>query len=396
MRLTTLRPRGNEEETRVYLVKEEVVNDLGVVSGIEVEPVSDGDTHTPSFSPGKKRCWIFKKRPHRIVEPITSAKDTEQTSSKVNISAAFETFEIVQSEDASGAIPFALDYVDTNQAVLVDNNVPESTMNQEEDAKASTCIFDGFMWRDQELNFTWPVNDTTFGCPSPDTAHPEVSPPNEVVIEETVADNSTITMVRNQTYESLNEQDNRVLALKFFGYEVFRSDPSKDAILRGYRSWRDIDDVTFPSKESKGSHLKKNPTAEGAIKLWWEDGLNATNLNGRGLAVIQHCEDSDEPTGTVESTTMEDEVSFVPSPEDVVWTELNKGCGVQTAEHFTNGVLMIPENLYSTFRKRRSLGSIPGSSLIRFSSVDSEDRQDLTESCRTLALTDVGETRADF
>eukprot|EP00977_Amphora_coffeiformis_P025120 scaffold18324_cov176-Amphora_coffeaeformis.AAC.12 len=176
----------------------------------------------------------------------------------------------------------------------------------------------------------------------------EKSLPREVVCgHDYRVGNSTITMTKPKPkgepkkLEPRNEFMLFNILPKCF---MFDGDPSQFPVLEVYDNLLDdSDEETVAILETIDTYLKEKYELQRAAN----NGEDFANLSG-----FEYHKDKDFLRAHVPGFS-EDDVSFIPEPEDVVWTEFNKGCGGKSAELLADGFVLLPERLFGNFFKKR-------------------------------------------
>lgn len=180
-------------------------------------------------------------------------------------------------------------------------------------------------------------------------------PPQEVVVSDQTVDNSSTITMRHLPTHANSKADNQA---PFFNIlpdcAIFDEDPSKLSFLEDYGNLID-DEETLATLETIDTYLKKKGALRGGTvdQSWFNDGGSPRNVEEElmSLGGFEYHEDTDILRARIPGLT-DDDVSFVPGPEDVMWTELYKGCGVRSAEYLVDGLVLLPEKFIGLVQQK--------------------------------------------
>lgn len=209
--------------------------------------------------------------------------------------------------------------------------------------------------------------------------------------DETSVGNSTITMTKLKPQDTKPEPEEQLGLFSIFPECArFDGDPSMYPVLEGYGNLVDGEE-TVATLETIDSYLKQKEgmqSSRNASSTWWnEDDMQ--DMGEETLASIggfEYHADTDILRTRIRGFT-DDDITYVPRPEDVVWTELYKGCHVRSLEQLTDGFVLLPEQMTGAFKGRCALKDAPESPTV-VSSTNSDMR-----SQAELSLTETSDVR---
>lgn len=176
------------------------------------------------------------------------------------------------------------------------------------------------------------------------------SMPHEVAFgDETIAgDHSTITMMKNLSFTQEPEESLNLMDL-LPQCTMFDSDPSQTPVLQGYGSIMD-DETTLATYETIDTYMKnKKKKKKKGSDNWWNDNGDTDDENSLGGFNVHRDSSWVLQAAKFDEINDDDELTFIPRPVDVVWTEIYKGCGVHAAEQLTDGIIGFPKKVGSLF-----------------------------------------------
>ena len=207
----------------------------------------------------------------------------------------------------------------------------------------------------------------------------ECSLPRELFYDDdNTLGNSTITMAKLKPKQGVKkpEADNKMILFNILPEcSIFDGDPSQFPVLEGYDNLLDGDEETVATLETIDTYLREKRRVELDVNtfsnFWNDDTFRDISDELVSLGGFESHEGTDFLRAHIPGFS-DDDVTFVPEPEEVIWTELYKGCGVKSVERLTDGFVLLPERLFGNFTKERCAFEYVPDSPTMVSSTDSE------------------------